>query len=192
MVATEAQARVNFYLGVCLALVCAAMLILNLTRGDFILSGALGLLVLVVVIDLCAFVKKKRLPISIPMVLFLLGALIVLSVWRAGAEVGFYAFPTLIGAFLVQPGRFAVWYSLGLTIAVAGTVATVGADAPMAIRLGLALLLCLTFLWFAAKRITEAQDQLENSVFLDPLTGCFNRRHLARVSETQDLRNAAL
>ena len=42
MVATEAQARVNFYLGVCLALVCAAMLILNLTRGDFILSGALG------------------------------------------------------------------------------------------------------------------------------------------------------
>ncbi len=192
MVATEAQARVNFYLGVCLALVCAAMLILNLTRGDFILSGALGLLVLVVVIDLCAFVKKKRLPISIPMVLFLLGAVIVLSVWRAGAEVGFYAFPTLIGVFLVQPGRFAVWYSLGLTIAVAGTVATVGADAPMAIRLGLALLLCLTFLWFAAKRITEAQDQLENSVFLDPLTGCFNRRHLARVSETQDLRTAAL
>ena len=192
MAAQTARTRVDFYLGACLAVVCAGMVVLNVCRADYILAGAIAALLLSVGADLQAAYRGRTLPIPIPAILIGLGAVILFSVWRLGPQLGFYVFPTLIGGYLAMPGRGALWYSIMLIAGVTAVLMAIGADTALVLRLGFALLICVVFLSYAAKRIVEARDSLEDSAFLDPLTGCFNRRHLARVAQSQDLSKAAL
>jgi len=192
MPTTRIQRRVNILLGASVAFICAGMVLVNLSRGTYPMAAILALVVLILVLDLVAALRLQRLPVSINLVLCLIGAAIVLGIWLIGPETGFYAFPAVIGAFLVSRGLFPLVFSLIFCGGVVSMTLFSGGDWPFAMRLFFALSLCLAFLWYAAIRIDEAQNQLVSGCIRDPLTGCFNRRHLEAVTEIEDLSDAAL
>lgn len=188
----KVHSPVNLYLGVIVALICAVMVALNVSVGAYALAAILMVVLLTLLADLYALMRARRLPVRVEMVLVLVGIAILVAICQFGAEAAFYAFPVVVGAFLVRQGCFPLVFSSAFLVAVVPVIGLCAADWQIAIRLGLALLLCLGFLWFAAQRIAEAQSRLETSVIQDPLTGCFNRRHLARLSEAEDLSAASL
>ena len=106
MSASKVQPPVNLYLGAIVALICAVMVALNVTGETYFMAAVLMVVLLVLLADLIALMRGRQLPVRIELVLALVGIAIIVAICQIGIEAAFYAFPAVVGAFLVRTGAF--------------------------------------------------------------------------------------
>ncbi len=151
--------------------------VLNFVAGEYV-AAALTLLPLCMIItDQIFNVMGRDWPFSPALILFVLALTHLTLAWMLTPMVLLWAYPSLVGAFLVTQSRNVNIYA---AIMLVGGTAIAGGQGEyaLAIRYPLALTSVWLFLFIMLRVVTDLRLTAFEQSITDPLTGCFNRRYL--------------
>jgi diguanylate cyclase (GGDEF)-like protein len=143
------------------------------------LIGTTILIVLTMIsVDALAIRAGRRPPIPFVLLLIPMAAGVGVALWQQGMLGAVWCYPITLFTYFVLPRRVA--NVCGLVLLAYGTWAVATFVEPqMAVRFGASLALTMIIINIILNILSDLQMQLRDQVVTDPLTGVFNRRHLA-------------
>jgi diguanylate cyclase len=143
------------------------------------LIGSTILVVLAMIsLDALAIRAGRRPPIPFIFLLIPMSAGVGVALWEQGMLGAVWSYPIALFTYFVLPRRVANVCGLVLLVYGIWAVRTF-VDGAMAVRFGASLALTMIIINLILNILSGLQVQLRDQVITDPLTGVFNRRHLA-------------
>ena len=147
--------------------------------GRWLLGGVIMAAQVILMVN--AWHLRRGRVVVVPFWLMALGfmAAVCESIHRLGLPGTFWAFPAGLVAYFVLQRRLALLFSLALLVASTLLVWQV-LGAAVAVRFGATLALTLVMINVVLNVVGDLQRALVQQTLTDPLTGAYNRRHLAQ------------
>jgi diguanylate cyclase (GGDEF)-like protein len=151
----------------------------NLLAGRWLLGG-LDLAALLALFGNAWFLARQR---QVPVPFWLLAVALMLavceSIVRLGISGTYWSYPAVLVTYFVLPRGQALLFSSAMVAA--GTALVWQALGPaVAARFGASLVLTAMMINVVLNTLAELQQALVQQTLTDPLTGAYNRRHLAQ------------
>ena len=162
----------------------SAVLLLPFTLNHFLAGRVLlGTLILTAQVMMAVnawSLRAGRAPV-VPFWLMVLGFMVAVceSIHRLGLAGTYWAFPTVLVGYFMLPRRLALLLSGGMLLASTMLVWD-SLGLPVAVRFGATLALTLILVNVVLNVLGDLQRALLQQALTDPLTGAYNRRHLAQ------------
>lgn len=152
---------------------------------NHLLAGRFGLGALIFVAQTMmaanAWALRRGRPAPVPFWLMTLGFMLAVcgSIERLGLNGTFWAFPAAFVSYFVLPRKQAMALSAAMTV-VATVLAWRALGMPVGVRFGATLVLTQVMINVVLNVVGDLQRALVQQTLTDPLTGAYNRRHLAQ------------
>jgi diguanylate cyclase (GGDEF)-like protein len=153
--------------------------IYNIVIGESAMGATILVLVGIFWIDAIAVRLKKSPPIPFPLLVVPLAACVTLTLSTHGLYALIWCTPTLMFCYFVMEWRAAFWVSAALAVFFSGVIYHF-VDTLAAIRYFASAGISIAAINIIVKIITDLQTKLMAQIITDPLTGAFNRRHMAQ------------
>jgi diguanylate cyclase (GGDEF)-like protein len=144
---------------------------------------ALGMLIFFtqVMLGVNAWALRSGRPAPVPFWLMTVGFMVAVcgSIQGVGASGTYWAFPAVFVSYFVLPRKLALLLSVGLTLA-ATSLAWQVLGTAVGVRFGATLAVTLVMINVVLNVVGDLQRALLQQTLTDPLTGAYNRRHLAQ------------
>ncbi len=144
---------------------------------------ALGVLIFVtqIMLGVNAWALRRGRPAPVPFWLMTAGFMLAVcgSIQGVGASGTYWAFPAVFVSYFVLQRKLALLLSVALTL-VATSLAWQVLGTAVGVRFGATLALTLVMINVVLNVVGDLQRALVQQTLTDPLTGAYNRRHLAQ------------
>ena len=144
---------------------------------------ALGVLIFAtqLMLGVNAWALRRGRPAPVPFWLMTVGFMLGVcgSIQGVGASGTYWAFPAVFVSYFVLQRKLALLLSVGLTL-VATSLAWQVLGTAVGVRFGATLALTLVMINVVLNVVGDLQRALVQQTLTDPLTGAYNRRHLAQ------------
>ncbi len=151
----------------------------HLLLGRFLLGGLI--LMAQAMMALNAWALRQGRPAPVPFWLMTLGFMVAVceSIHRLGLAGTYWAFPAVLVCYFMLPRRQALLLSVLMLLVSTGLV-LLALGPSVAVRFGATLALTLIMVNVVLNVLGDLQRALVQQALTDPLTGAYNRRHLAQ------------
>lgn len=150
----------------------------HLLAGAWLLAGLLLAAQVALAVNVWRQAGQRAVPVPYWLIALCMSATVCLLILHLGAAGSYWAFPAALACYLLLERRLALLFSTGMLTAYSLLVwQTLGAA--QAARLAATLAITLTMVNVVLNALADLQDALLHQALTDPLTGAYNRRHLA-------------
>lgn len=162
----------------------AAVLMVPFTVGNLLagrwLLGGLDLAAQLALFVNAWFLARHR-PVPVPLWLLALAVMAAVceSIARLGVSGTYWAYPAVLVTYFVLPRGQALLFS-GAMVGIGSLLVWQALGLAVAARFGASLVLTSLMINVVLNTLAELQQALVQQTLTDPLTGAYNRRHLAR------------
>jgi diguanylate cyclase (GGDEF)-like protein len=175
----DRRERIARALSLPVALLMLPFTVTNLQAGRWLL-GVLDLAsMLALVVNAWCLARQRPAPVPLGLLALGLLAAVCEAVLRLGVSGSFWAFPMVLVAYFVLSRRAALLFS-GVVLVACTAVVWRMLGPLVAARFAGALLLTILMVNVVLNVLADLQRALVQQTLTDPLTGAYNRRHLAQ------------
>jgi diguanylate cyclase (GGDEF)-like protein len=161
------------------ALLMAPFTLSHLLAGRWVL-GLIDLAAQAALVINAWYLARQR-PAPVPFLVLALALLAAVceSILRLGVVGTYWAYPAMLVSYFVM-GRASALVFTAVTLTCCTAIAWLELGPPVAARLGASLLLTAMMINVVLNTLSDLQQALVQQTLTDPLTGAYNRRHLAQ------------
>jgi diguanylate cyclase (GGDEF)-like protein len=161
-------------------LILPVAIVRYIVLGEYLLSAYYILLVVLIAVDLRAYLKWQRVPINPTLLLIAVQVGVFELIAHHGASASVWLFPLTVAGFFYSSLSVAQGIGFLVSLLGGGLIYHVTGDVLFAFRFVLALATVVVFMRFMLRTMKRLEDDLGDAVERDPLTGCHNRRAFMR------------
>ncbi len=152
--------------------------LIHLAHGRWLLASVNGVGALLLGLSAWQMRRGRPAPVPFSVLASLVVVAVCLSVFKQGVIGLLWAYPALFVCYFILTRRMATALGVVLVVGV-GAIGSVVLEPGLAARVGLSLLFVQIMINSVLNVIGDLQRALVAQTLTDPLTGAFNRRHLA-------------